>query len=142
MGIKGQAKIESWLYQVTRNAIIDHYRTNKTTEELPVWLEQQEASSEDKVQRELASCLAPMINQLPEKYRLAIYLSEIDGKNQKEIAERENISLSGAKSRVQRGRVLLKKMLQDCCEIQINKNNQLLDYHRKKTNSSNYSCEN
>ena len=72
-----------------------------------------------------------MIEQLPDKYREAIKLSEIEKKTQKEVAELEKISLSGAKSRVQRGRALLKAMLHDCCQIEINKNNQLVSYEKK-----------
>jgi RNA polymerase sigma-70 factor (ECF subfamily) len=72
-----------------------------------------------------------MIEELPDKYRDAVKLSEIERKTQKEVAQREKISLSGAKSRVQRGRALLKVMLHDCCKIEINKNNQLVSYEKK-----------
>ena len=138
--IKDQTKIESWLFSVTRNSIIDYYRNNKSASELPNWIHQIEEADESKAQRELSACLEPMISRLPEKYRFAIHMSEIEGKNQKEIAESENISLSGAKSRVQRGRHLLKEMLHNCCEIQLNKNNQLVDYQLKDSTSSSNQC--
>ena len=129
--LENRNKLESWLYQITRNAIIDFYRSRKPTEELPEWLAQPQASREEINKRELSSCLAPMIQQLPEKYRHAVQLSEIERKTQSEIAEKENISLSGAKSRVQRGRALLKTMLHDCCKIEINTMNQIVDYDKK-----------
>jgi RNA polymerase sigma-70 factor, ECF subfamily len=129
--LENRSKLESWLYQITRNALIDYYRSRKPLEELPEWLEQPRISREEINRRELSSCLAPMIQQLPEKYRHAVQLSEIEGKTQKEIAEKENISLSGAKSRVQRGRALLKVMLHDCCKIEMNAMNQIVDYDRK-----------
>jgi RNA polymerase sigma-70 factor (ECF subfamily) len=59
-------------------------------------------------------------------------MSEIDNKTQKEVAELEGVSLSGAKSRVQRGRSLLKGMLYDCCQFEINKKNQVISYVQKK----------
>jgi len=132
--LEDNSKLESWLYQVTRNAVIDYYRSHKPTKELPDWLEQPQISSEEKISQELSSCLAPMIKQLPKKYRLAIQLSEIDGKTQKEVAEEENLTLPGAKSRIQRGRALLKKMLHDCCELEINNKNQVVDYENKDGN--------
>ncbi len=46
---------------------------------------------------------------------------ERDGVSQKEIASRESICLSGAKSRVQRGRKLLKEMLERCCRFQLDR---------------------
>jgi len=55
-----------------------------------------------------------MIEQLPEKYRVAIRLSEVEGAQQ-DVADRLGLSLSGAKSRIQRGRLLLKGVLVQCC---------------------------
>ena len=59
---------------------------------------------------ELAECVRPMMNALPEKYRLPLLLSELDGLPQKEVAKRLGLSLSAAKSRVQRGREQLKHL--------------------------------
>ncbi len=129
--LKSDTKVESWLYQITRNTVIDYYRANKRLEELPKWIEQPELDESTVIRQELSSCLEPMISQLPDKYREAIQLSEIEGKTQKELSKKENISLSGAKSRVQRGRALLKSLLNDCCQIEINNNNQLVSYNRK-----------
>ncbi|KAB2888792.1 MAG: RNA polymerase sigma factor SigZ [Desulfobulbaceae bacterium] len=129
--LENSGKLESWLYQITRNAIIDFYRTRRPMDTLPEWLAQSQAESEETDRRELSLCLTPMIRQLPEKYRHAIQLSAIEGKTGKEIAELEDISLSGVKSRVQRGRALLKAMLFDCCRFEINAKNQVTGYERK-----------
>jgi len=134
--IKDETKIESWLFQIARNTIIDYYRSHQSLDDLPEWLEQPEISQDEKLRQELSLCLEPMIKQLPEKYRHAVYLSEIVGKKQKEIALEQTISLSAAKSRVQRGRTLLKTMLHDCCEIEVNKKNQILNYQHSEN-----SCE-
>jgi RNA polymerase sigma-70 factor (ECF subfamily) len=129
--LKENSKLESWIYQITRNAVIDYYRSKRPTADLPDWLEETKSDEDETIRQELSSCLAPMIEELPDKYREAVKLSEIERKTQKEVAEQENISLSGAKSRVQRGRALLKVMLHDCCKIEINKNNQLVSYEKK-----------
>lgn len=130
--LKEDVKLESWLYQVTRNTIIDHYRSKKTTEELPDWIEQPQPEEEETIRKELSLCLEPMIKELPNKYRKAVQMSEMESKTQKEMAEQEGISLSGAKSRVQRGRALLNTMLHDCCQFEINKNNQVVSYEKKE----------
>ena len=129
--LKEDAKLESWLYQITRNTIIDHYRSKRTTEELPDWIEQPQPEEEEVIRKELSSCLEPMVKKLPDKYRKAVQMSEIENKTQKEVAELEGISLSGAKSRVQRGRALLKTMLHDCCQFEINKDNQVVSYEKR-----------
>ncbi|MGL1934286.1 MAG: RNA polymerase sigma factor SigZ [Fibrobacterales bacterium] len=130
--LKDDTRLESWLYQITRNAIIDYYRTRPKSEELSDWLESPQLKETDVVKKELASCLEPMIRELPDKYRTAIQLSEIENKTQKEVAEQVGISISGAKSRIQRGRGLLKTMLDDCCVFETNKHNQILSYEEKQ----------
>lgn len=126
--LKDETKLSSWLYQITRNAIVDHYRGRVPTES---FVDAEALSEENDAlypERILAECLQPMIGLLPEKYRNAIYLSEIEGKRQGEIAESEGISLSGAKSRVQRGRGMLKEMLLDCCRIELNGRGEVTDH--------------
>lgn len=130
--LKDDTKLESWLYQITRNAITDYYRTKRISEELPESLEQPQYQEEESIRKELSACLEPMVKELPDKYRTAIQLSEIENKTQKEVAEKEGISLSGAKSRVQRGRAILKTMLDDCCQFEINNKNQVLSYEKKE----------
>jgi len=100
-------------------------------EELPDWIKQPEPDEAEIIKKELSSCLVPMVNGLPEKYRDAIQMSELENKTQKEVAELAGISLSGAKSRVQRGRALLRTMLEDCCQIEINLKNQIVSYEKK-----------
>lgn len=129
--LKEDAKLESWLYQITRNTIIDHYRSKRTTEELPDWIEQPQPEEEEIIRKELSLCLEPMVKELPNKYRKAVQMSEIENKTQQEVAELEGISLSAAKSRVQRGRALLKTILHDCCQFEINKDNQVVSYEKR-----------
>lgn len=64
------------------------------------------------------ACLLPMIETLPETYRNAVLWSEIDSLPQREVAERLGISLSGAKSRVQRRREKLRAIVLDCCHVE------------------------
>jgi RNA polymerase sigma-70 factor (ECF subfamily) len=66
---------------------------------------------------ELITCLKPMIDRLPEKYKQAILLAELGELTQKELAVKLGLSVSGAKSRVQRGRAFLKKMFLECCQF-------------------------
>lgn len=129
--LQDKTKLKSWLYQIARNAIIDYFRSRKPTVDIPEWLPQPETDPGEKVAQELSKCLQPMIQLLPENYREAIILSELHGLTQKEVAQVQGISLSGAKSRVQRGRVLLKNMLAECCRLEFDHSGRLCDYERK-----------
>jgi RNA polymerase sigma-70 factor, ECF subfamily len=126
-----ETKIKSWLYQIARNAIIDYFRSQKPTVDIPEWISQPETDADEKVTRELSECLEPMIQLLPEKYREAVILSELRGLTQNEVAEVQGISLSGAKSRVQRGRAILQNMLAECCRLEFDHSGRLSNYERK-----------
>ncbi|MBF0458057.1 MAG: RNA polymerase sigma factor SigZ [Nitrospirae bacterium] len=114
--VKSPGGVSAWLYRIAKNAIIDHYRKQKPWEKLPDELAA--PKQEHDYIAELALCLQPIIADLPEIYRMALLLSEIEGLPQREVAHRLEISLSGAKSRVQRGREILRRRLLECCAIE------------------------
>ena len=126
--LRDVGKLQSWIYQITRNAIIDYYRSQKPTVELPETLAQPETPDEYDGAGELALSVRAMIDCLPAKYREAILLTEYEGLTQKQMAERLGISWSGAKSRVQRARQKLKDMLLDCCHVELDRRGNVLDY--------------
>ena len=82
-------------------------------------------------QQELALCLAPLIQRLPIRYREALELVDLQSMRQGDAAKKLKLSLSGLKSRVQRGRLLLKQLLLDCCTVEINKRGSVVDYTSK-----------
>jgi RNA polymerase sigma-70 factor, ECF subfamily len=129
--LKDSTKLQSWLYQITRNTITDYFRSEKTTEAIPERIPQPNKDSERKIMQEVSQCLHPLIQLLPDKYREAIILSELKGLTQKEVAKFQGISLSGAKSRIQRGRIQLKKMLGECCRFEFDYNGRVCDYECK-----------
>ena len=126
--LRDEDKLRSWLFQITRNAIADSLRRRKPFETLPEWLVATNNEPAELAARELAECLRPMIEQLPEHYRSALISSELEGKTQRQVAGMHGLSLSGAKSRVQRGRALLKGMLLECCRIDFDHRGQIVDY--------------
>lgn len=117
--LRFRGSIAPWLYRIASNAIADHYRLLKPWVELPEDLAAPERKRDPVA--ELAQCLQPLIDDLPEIYRSALMLSEIEGLSQKEVAARLCLSYSGAKSRIQRGREQLRQRLHDCCVIETGK---------------------
>lgn len=114
--VKSHGSISGWLYRIAYNSIVDHYRSQRPLETLPDKLAAVEVERDQIA--ELATCLQPLIANLPDIYRVALVLSEIEGRPQKEVADLLGISLSGAKSRVQRGREKLRQRLLECCDIE------------------------
>ena len=69
---------------------------------------------------------------LPQEYRLPLLLSELNGLPQKEVAERLGLSLSAAKSRVQRGRKRLKDLFIECCDFELDHRGSVTAYWPKR----------
>ena len=140
--LEHRERLIPWLFQITRNAIADYYRAPVRQRELlagaPHELEDSaelagvlaedgdEASGS--TARELANCLRPMVARLPPHYRDAVMLIDLDGIPQKDAALQSGISLSGMKSRVQRGRQALEALLHECCRIEIDAGGRVMDY--------------
>ncbi len=101
--LKDEQKLQSWMYQIARNAVLDHYRERSMTYELPDEPSDEEEPYEEDVIQTLIPCIQAMIADLPPVYREALVLTEYEGLTQKELGEKLGLSFSGAKSRVQRG---------------------------------------
>lgn len=123
-----EQKIDSWIYRITRNTIIDFYRTKKTSEILPDVLHFNDSAEEENFTKEATVCIRSTIKRLPEKYREALELTDFQGLSQKELSEKLGISYSGAKSRVQRGRGKLKQLLEGCCHIETDRYGNIVDF--------------
>lgn len=130
-------KIYAWIYTVTRNAIHDFYREHKKEACTTVLSEDIicEQESEELENYEIAQCLKIMIQYLPEKYKEAIIYTEFQNHTQQELANKLGLSVSGAKSRVQRGRALLKDMLMNCCALEQDCNGNVINYEIKSNNN-------
>jgi len=131
--LKDADKIHAWVYSITRHALADFYRTRKSESYIAEFPVEIISDSEDLLTAddEIAQCLTPMINHLPEKYRQAILLTEFQNLTQKELSERMGLSVSGAKSRVQRARLKLKEMLLGCCHLEFDCRGNIIDYQHK-----------
>jgi RNA polymerase sigma-70 factor (ECF subfamily) len=122
---------ESWFYQIARNLIIDHYRRRRQLVEIPESLPAEPDLPEEDPQALLALSLKQLIDELPEPYRQALILTEYHGLSQKQLAERMGISLSGAKSRVQRARAKLRDMLLRCCHFEFDRRGHIVEYYQR-----------
>ncbi len=132
-GLKESEKLEAWLFQVARRAILDHYRARsgkRRVADLPDDLAETRPPAD--VSKEVASCLDPMMSLISEEDREALRLGDLEGLSQKDLAAKLGISLTGAKSRVQRARQRLKDAVLDCCHIEMDRRGNAIDYTKKR----------
>lgn len=119
--------LKPWVFQIARNAMNDYWKNLSLKRNAEGSPEMQQVDVEpDIADKYIDKCIVRLIDTLPVKYREAIKESEINGKKQTELAEQLGISYSTLKSRVQRGREMLKQSLADCCNFQINEKHQLV----------------
>jgi RNA polymerase sigma-70 factor (ECF subfamily) len=108
--LQASEKFAGWIYQITKNTIIDHFRKQPKT------IHASDLDWDNDVQNFnecVSSALKELLPTLPEKYREAIQLTEMENLSQIELADRLGISYSGAKSRVQRARQMLKEKMDE-----------------------------
>jgi len=129
--LQNDSKIQAWIYQITRNLISDYFiKIKKEKQQLPdPDTEEQDSSTE--YMAEALRDMANMMDDLPPEYCEALCLTELGGMSQKLYAEKIGISYSGAKSRVQRAKIMMRNMLMKCCHYQFDKYGTVFDIHPK-----------
>lgn len=141
--LKNEERIESWIFSITRRALADYYRSKDRKKTTPasdrieepaddVNFNINEFEGEHDVHEEVLSWLIPMIDELPEKYRTPLKMADVEGKTQQEVADHFDLSLSGAKSRVQRAREKLGEVLADCCEVEFGEEGRAVAYRKRE----------
>ena len=108
-GLRDQDRLLGWMYSITRNAITDYYRSAAHRRELPVDAVPDNPAADrfetdEAVQKELAACLVPMLSGLPAEQAEAVKMVDLGARTHADAAGEAGISVSGMKSRVQRGR--------------------------------------
>jgi RNA polymerase sigma-70 factor (ECF subfamily) len=145
--LRDAERLHAWVYRTARNVIVDYYRSPTARREVASGgaadlaltdVAESQAPAEDDERaalQELAACLTPMIRQLPPAYREAVTLADLEGVNQADAAKRAGVSVSGMKSRIQRGRTQLKAVLEECCRVHLDRRGTIVAYDPRSPNA-------
>lgn len=106
----------AWLFQVARNALADRLRVSREHVSLPDDLASPLHDEPSPVD-DLSQCLPRVLSELSEVDRQAITFCDIEGRTQQELADLLGLSLSGAKSRLQRARQHLREKMESGCQV-------------------------
>ncbi|CAH6815118.1 RNA polymerase sigma factor SigZ [Vibrio chagasii] len=129
--VQDASSVKSWLFQLANNTIIDFYRKHARQQRDSkidaddLWFADLDHNEEFK--QNLSLCIEPFIQALPEQSAALLLAVDIKGQSQKEIAEAQNISYSTVKSRVQKSRGDLKNLFEQCCNLSLDKQGNVID---------------
>ncbi len=144
--VRTEVSIKPWLFQIANHTIIDFYRRNKIFTELnqeetvseTVWLK---AQARD-IKQELSACIEPFIQALNEQDAALLTAIDINGESQRQYAESLGLSYSTLKSRVQKARTQLRSLFDDCCQMELDTQGNLMEYEPQKRSSNRNSASN
>jgi len=135
-------RLAAWVYQIARNVIGDHYRRqSREGGSLADFDLPDEEEERDRIRVAAGQWLGELIEHLPPAYRDAVQLAEIEGLSQREVAQRLGLTLPAAKSRIQRGRAMLKELLDECCTFQFDRRGNLTDCDPKSDRTVCRNCD-
>src|SRR6266508_3309492 len=115
------------MYQIARHRIIDHYRSRRQWVDLSENLVADEVSAEEFTQ-ELLPYIREVVASLPEPYHDALIQTDFKGMSQQDLAGRLGITLSGAKSRIQRARQKVKEAMLHCFDFEFDTHGGVMNY--------------
>jgi RNA polymerase sigma-70 factor (ECF subfamily) len=120
--LRDDDRLTGWMYRIAHSAIAERGRDLRRhpVAAQPELADAPTEPAPDRTAAEaLARCLTIFVARLPSPYREAITLVELEGMTLRAAAEAMGVSVSGAKSRVQRGRARLREMIEACCDIAV-----------------------
>lgn len=122
-GFAGRASAKTWALSIATRVAADHFRAPgrrvkivdvDEAAELP---DPDRALDEGVVVDEMNACVRQVIDSLPEDYRAALVLHDLEGLSAEQVSEICGCSLATAKIRIHRARDRLRKALRQECEF-------------------------
>jgi RNA polymerase sigma-70 factor (ECF subfamily) len=116
----------AWLFEVARNLLADQMRVAHPMLDLPEDLMAQ-TDDLDAVDA-LTACLPRVLSELSAEDREVLTLCDLQGMAQADFAQAKGLTLSAAKSRVQRARVRLRSHMSQVCQVQLDGQGRVADF--------------
>ena len=120
---EGRSSVKTWAFTIASRVATDHFRRPHSRaqmveidESAPVLVDDAEIDQRLVID-EMNSCVREVIDSLPEDYRMALVLHDLEGQTAAQTAEIVGCSLATAKIRIHRARLRLKEALNQQCNF-------------------------
>ncbi|WP_282939839.1 RNA polymerase sigma factor [Paenibacillus sp. RC67] len=117
---RGDAKFTTWVYRLSVNLVTDYRRSQRRRpyeailDKVKNWFgNRQEEPEAAALQKEEQQTILKLLSELPDKYRLILYLYHYKQLSYQEIAEATQLPLKTIETRLYRGKALLKQKWQE-----------------------------
>jgi len=127
--LKDLNKLKSWIFSIARNSMMDHFKNSHQTFEFANFESETEIPENAHTEKD---CLRGILQGLPKKYRDPLFLSDIKGLKQAQVAVQLKQSLPTTKSQIQRARKLIAQGFIDCCGFVLNEQGHLVGEVKEK----------
>jgi RNA polymerase sigma-70 factor, ECF subfamily len=130
--LRDEQRLEAWIYRIARTTVADHFRRTRPTDTLPEAIAGDPPDEIARLREAVLRSMRVFLEELPAAYREPVRLAELEGLPLAKIALRLDLSLTAVKSRVRRGRAMLKKKLQECCRFEFDRMGKVIGYERRR----------
>jgi RNA polymerase sigma-70 factor (ECF subfamily) len=119
----GRSSIKTWAFSIASRVAADYLRhpgrKARIVElnEVVELIDSDRAIDERLVVDEMSKCVRQVIDSLPDAYRAALILHDLEGLSAEQTAEICDCTVASAKIRIHRARLRLKEALQGQCEF-------------------------
>jgi RNA polymerase sigma-70 factor, ECF subfamily len=86
------------------------------------------APEDEVLYAQAATCASRFVRELPQPYREALEMTDLEGLSQRDVADRLGMSHSGLRTRVQRGRERLRELVSECCTVELDVRSRVVDF--------------
>ena len=143
--LRDTERFGAWVYRIANSVVVNRARAQSRKPVVSLSDEHEAAlasgtEAADDLQADLGQCVALFVSRLESPYREAVTLTELQGLTQKAAAELLGISLSGMKSRVQRGREKVRDMFDECCRISVDCRGRVVDCEPRQPGEAPEDC--
>jgi RNA polymerase sigma-70 factor, ECF subfamily len=129
--LRDDDRLEAWLYRIARRTLIDYYRKRRASEPLPDSLKGESENEIGAIRDAVLISTIRYMEELPDAYRVPLQLSELEGMSMAQIALQLGLTVTAIKSRIRRGRQMVKRKLQDCCHFEFDQHGKVIGWERR-----------
>ncbi len=133
-GFRGESSLATWVYKIATHAATDRLRSSVSRERPAEDVgDGSDGAGDDGrprldtllIRKDMNDCIREIIDGLPDQYRIALILSDIEGFSNAELGEVLGCSLDTVKIRLHRARKKLKAALEKHCTFYRDDRNEL-----------------